>query len=215
MSIKITFQQLIDEFSVSTGRTKAFSKEFIKDVFITIQEGLRRDENVNIKGLGIFKLQDVAERETVNPKTGKASLIQAHKKVVFKPEKADATGVEWATLAINNHDNPWIFTLDKSISGFNRCVYVRTDVWVDEPQTVKLEIGSDDAVKVWLNGKLVHSHFIYRGVEPAQDIVEVTLNQGWNTLMLKIVQGGGEWGFCAGFRTPDGGKIEGLKFRAE
>jgi nucleoid DNA-binding protein len=88
MSIKITFQQLIDEFSVSTGRTKAFSKEFIKDVFITIQEGLRRDENVNIKGLGIFKLQDVAERETVNPKTGKASLIQAHKKVVFKPEKA-------------------------------------------------------------------------------------------------------------------------------
>ncbi len=88
MSIKITFQQLIDEFSVSTGRTKAFSKEFIKDVFITIQEGLRRDENVNIKGLGIFKLQEVTERETVNPKTGKASLIQAHKKVVFKPEKA-------------------------------------------------------------------------------------------------------------------------------
>ncbi|MCK4529618.1 MAG: HU family DNA-binding protein [Candidatus Marinimicrobia bacterium] len=88
MPIKITFQQLIDEFSVSTGRTKAFSKEFIKDVFITIQEGLRRDENVNIKGLGIFKLQDVSERETVNPKTGKASLIQAHKKVVFKPEKA-------------------------------------------------------------------------------------------------------------------------------
>jgi len=88
MPIKITFQQLIDEFSVSTGRTKAFSKKFIKDVFITIQEGLRRDENVNIKGLGIFKLQEVAERETVNPKTGKTSLIPAHKKVVFKPEKA-------------------------------------------------------------------------------------------------------------------------------
>lgn len=88
MPIKITFQQLIDEFSVATGRTKAFSKEFIKDVFITIQEGLRRDENVNIKGLGIFKLQEVAERESVNPKTGKASLIEAHKKVVFKPEKA-------------------------------------------------------------------------------------------------------------------------------
>ncbi len=88
MPIKITFQQLIDEFSVSTGRTKAFSKEFIKDVFVTIQEGLRRDENVNIKGLGIFKLQEVAERETVNPKTGKATLIPAHKKVVFKAEKA-------------------------------------------------------------------------------------------------------------------------------
>ena len=88
MSVKITFQQLVDEFAATTGRTKAYSKDFIKDVFITVQEGLRRDENVNIKGLGIFKLQDVAERETVNPKTGKATLIEAHKKVVFKPEKA-------------------------------------------------------------------------------------------------------------------------------
>jgi nucleoid DNA-binding protein len=88
MSIKITFQQLVDEFAATTGRTKAFSKDFIKDVFTTVQEGLRRDENVNIKGLGIFKLQEVAERETVNPKTGISTLIEAHKKVVFKPEKA-------------------------------------------------------------------------------------------------------------------------------
>ena len=88
MSIKITFQQLVNEFAATTGRTKTFSKDFIKDVFITVQEGLRRDENVNIKGLGIFKLQDVAERETVNPKTGKATFNEAHKKVVFKPEKA-------------------------------------------------------------------------------------------------------------------------------
>ncbi len=87
MAPKITFQQLVDEFSASTGRTKAFSKQFIKDVYITIQEGLRKDEHVNIKGLGIFKLHDVAERETINPKTGKTSLIEAHKKVVFKPEK--------------------------------------------------------------------------------------------------------------------------------
>lgn len=88
MSIKITFQQLVDEFAASTGQTKAFSKNFIKNVFTTVQEGLRRDENVNIKGLGIFKLQEVAERETVNPKTGNTTLIEAHKKVVFKPEKA-------------------------------------------------------------------------------------------------------------------------------
>jgi nucleoid DNA-binding protein len=88
MTLKITYQQLVDEFSAKTGRTKAFSKNFIKDIFFTIQEGLRRDENVNIKGLGIFKLQDVPARENVNPKTGKTTLIEAHKKVVFKPEKA-------------------------------------------------------------------------------------------------------------------------------
>lgn len=88
MANKITFQELVDQFSENTGRTKAFSNKFIKDVFITIQEGLRKDENVNIKGLGIFKLQEVAERETLNPKTGLSSLIEAHKKIVFRPEKA-------------------------------------------------------------------------------------------------------------------------------
>ncbi len=100
MAIKITFQELVDEFSASTGRTKAFSNQFIKDVFTTVQEGLRRDENVNIKGLGIFKLQDVAERKTVNPKTGLPTLIEAHKKVVFKPEKAlrEAVNEKYAKL---------------------------------------------------------------------------------------------------------------------
>lgn len=88
MAIKITYQQLVDEFSAVTGRTKAFSNKFIKDVFTTVQEGLRKDENVNIKGLGIFKLQEVAERETLNPKTGKTALIEAHKKIVFKAEKS-------------------------------------------------------------------------------------------------------------------------------
>jgi len=34
-------------------------------------------------------------------------------------------------------------------------------------------------------------------------------------LMLKIVQGGGAWGFCAGLKTPDGGTLDGLEFEAE
>lgn len=86
-SHKITFQELLEEFSAVTGRTKVFSRKFIKDVFATIQEGLRKDENVNIKGLGIFKLQEVKERETLNPRTGITSTIPAHKRIIFRPEK--------------------------------------------------------------------------------------------------------------------------------
>lgn len=87
MADKITFQELVDEFSEKSGETKVFSNTFIKDVFMTIQEGLRKDENVNIKGLGIFKLQEVAERKIINPKTGKPTFIEAHKKIVYRPEK--------------------------------------------------------------------------------------------------------------------------------
>ena len=40
----------------------------------------------------------------------------------------------------------------------------------------------------------------------------MTLRAGWNTLMLKISQGGGGWGFACGVKTPDGGNIAGLRF---
>ena len=36
------------------------------------------------------------------------------------------------------------------------------------------------------------------------------LKQGANTLMLKIIQGSGQWAACARFRGVDGGKLEGL-----
>jgi len=135
--------------------------------------------------------------------------------MTFPPETAGAQQVEWAPLGVNRPGNPWIFDLAKAIGGGNRCVYVKSEVWSDTQQAARLEIGSDDAVKAWLNGSLVHSNLVYRGVEPAQDKIDVTLNQGWNTLTLKIVQGGGAWGFCAGFKAPDGGKLEGLRFRTE
>lgn len=70
---------------------------------------------------------------------------------------------------------------------------------IDMPEETKavLGIGSDDAVKVWLNGELVHENWINRGVEFDSDRVPVTFKQGANHLVLKIQnQGGGPWGFC-------------------
>jgi HEAT repeat protein len=133
----------------------------------------------------------------------------------FAPETSGAADVDWKPLEVNNAANPWIFLLDRAIGGENRCAYVRTEVWSDAQQALLLEIGSDDGVKAWLNGNLVHSNLVNRGVAPAQDKVEVTLKQGWNSLMLKVVQSGGGWAFCAGFAAPDGGTIDGLRFRAE
>jgi hypothetical protein len=135
--------------------------------------------------------------------------------LAFPPERPDAPDVKWTPLNVNNRDNPWIFDLGRAVGGGNRCAYVKTSVWSPEQQTAQLLIGSDDAVKAWLNGELVHSNLVQRGLTVAEDRVEVTLNQGWNPLMLKIVQGGGDWAFCAGFATPDGQPLPGLKFRPE
>ncbi len=55
----------------------------------------------------------------------------------------------------------------------------------EEQQTTML-VGSDDAVKVWLNGKLVHQAFAERGANDYQDFVPVTLKQGKNALLVAL-----------------------------
>lgn len=136
--------------------------------------------------------------------------------VAFAPEKPDAEGVQWQIMpAGTSADRPWLMELDRAFGGNNRAAYLRTNVWSDRQQKVRLELGSDDGIKVWLNGQMVHANNATRPASPGQDKVEVTLNQGWNRLLLKLTQSGGEWAFCARFRRPDGGKLEGVRFQAE
>ncbi|MHC4088009.1 MAG: hypothetical protein ACYSWZ_16060 [Planctomycetota bacterium] len=59
-----------------------------------------------------------------------------------------------------------------------------------------LGIGSDDSVKIWLNGKLVHKNLVTRGVIADNDRVPVTFKKGKNQLVLKILNTGGPWGFA-------------------
>jgi len=123
-----------------------------------------------------------------------------------------AQGVTWRVMpAGTNQDRPWLMEMDKLLGGDNRVAYLRTRVSSDKEQKARLEIGSDDGIKVWLNGQVVHANNVIRAAAPAQDNVEVTLKQGWNQLLLKVTQGGGEWSVCARLRAPDGGRPEGLK----
>lgn len=135
------------------------------------------------------------------------------------PAKPDAAAsnpnLQWKPLRIADPNNPWIFDLAKAVGGNDRCAYVRTRIWSEKAQPARLEIGSDDGVKVWLNGQLAYGKNVTRALTPADDKVEVALVQGWNTLLLKVIQGNGDWRFCCGVRAPDGGKLEGVTFKAE
>jgi len=132
--------------------------------------------------------------------------------IAFSPEEPDAQDVVWRIMPVGtNKDRPWLMELDKALGGNNRAAYLRNKVWSDKSQKVRLELGSDDGIKVWLNGQLVHANNVIRPAEPAQDKVELTLKQGWNPLLLKITQSGGEWAACARLRRLDGSKLEGLK----
>jgi hypothetical protein len=74
-----------------------------------------------------------------------------------------------------------------------------------------LLLGSDDGVRVWINDALVHSNPAYRGAYPDQDTVPVRLRKGWNKVLIKVLQGGGGWGFFLRFADPSGELKYGLK----
>ena len=56
-------------------------------------------------------------------------------------------------------------------------------------------LGSDNSVKVWINGQVVHQYQEGRGAMIDQDQFIVKLNSGSNTCLIKISQGMGDWGF--------------------
>jgi hypothetical protein len=133
--------------------------------------------------------------------------------VAFAPE-TDGQDADWRIVppAVGG-DRPWLIELDKQshMAGENRVAYLRTRVWSPKEQAAQLEIGSDDGVKIWLNGRIVHANNVTRPASPGQDKVQVTLAEGWNPLLVKLTQGGGEWALALRFRSPDGNRLEGLK----
>ena len=66
-------------------------------------------------------------------------------------------------------------------------------------QQTQMFAGSDDAVKVWLNGELVHNNPVDRGATDFQDQFPVTLKKGTNILLVAVYEGWGDWTGFFGF----------------
>ncbi|MBI9060231.1 MAG: ADP-ribosylglycohydrolase family protein [Labilibaculum sp.] len=75
----------------------------------------------------------------------------------------------------------------------NSVAYLKTRIKVDKAQETRFEIGSDDGVKVWVNGEVVHTNKINRGHNQGEDVVNVKLKKGWNDILMKVTQGTGGW----------------------
>ena len=63
---------------------------------------------------------------------------------------------------------------------------------------VPAKVGSDDSVKVWLNGEVVHTNAVNRGAGDFQDDFKVNLMAGPNLLLVKVSERGGGWSLFAG-----------------
>lgn len=125
---------------------------------------------------------------------------------VFPPEEgidleAVYTGrgnkkVRWQAFDPDAVDEKGYFDLNKALgSTENATAYATMRVTAPSERKAFLLLGSDDGVKVWHNGNVVHTNAIHRGSAPGQDEVPLTLAEGRNEFMLKVCNDDGGWGF--------------------
>jgi HEAT repeat protein len=137
---------------------------------------------------------------------------QALFEVAFPPEQSEARASKWQIMPAGTlPERPWQVDLASLFAGDNRVAYARTWIQSESAQPARLEIGSDDGVKAWFNGQAVITANRVGDVVPGAEKADITLNEGWNELQLKVTQGTAGWGFCARFVKPDGAPLSGLR----
>ncbi|MBN1542544.1 HU family DNA-binding protein [candidate division KSB1 bacterium] len=88
MSEKIRIQAIVKAVARETGADIRDVARLLKEFIAVIEEGLQRDGQVRIKGLGLFRLRWVDERIGHNPQTGEELTIPGHNRVLFRAEKS-------------------------------------------------------------------------------------------------------------------------------
>lgn len=138
-------------------------------------------------------LQDGVAQKLVDPAAGES--IRVDTKTGEKP---------WKITALN--DKRIIDLVRVPFSGPKQNATAYMSFWVSSPQDlddllvrpglprVGMEISADDAVQVWLNGQMVLENLRtgLRDENPAS-VHALKLKQGWNHVLVKLIQGSGGW----------------------
>jgi len=90
-----------------------------------------------------------------------------------------------------------------------------THIYVYSPITRsgKLLLGSDDGIMVWLNNELVYTNDRYGNWHKDYYTVDITLKAGWNQLLCKVSQSGGDFKISARFTDQDFNTFDDLVFQ--
>ncbi|MBN1342575.1 MAG: HEAT repeat domain-containing protein [Phycisphaerae bacterium] len=86
--------------------------------------------------------------------------------------------------------------------------YGYAEVTSDQDQDVLFCTGSDDGMKLWVNGKVVFAKNEPRGLAVDMDTIPARLQKGVNKILIKVLNGGGGWEFCARVTTKDGKPVK-------
>ena len=115
------------------------------------------------------------------------------------------TGTKWQATVFKGSAQTGQVDLDAHFGGPEYAAAYAV-AWLNSPEEIKdavIHVGSDDYIKVWVNGKLVHTYKTERRAsDPDQDnITGITLKKGLNRIVVKCVDVVLAWDFY--FRVAD------------
>lgn len=90
--------------------------------------------------------------------------------------------------------------------------YVHTTITSTRKHSTEITMGTDDGVRVWLNGRLIHDLDVPRGMDPTQDRLRFDIEPGVNHLLLKIGNGAANWEFQVNTRRDLPEDVDALLF---
>jgi mono/diheme cytochrome c family protein len=122
-----------------------------------------------------------------------ASFEEAHTKQ-FPPETEIALEKKYGKIGWRKDDKLVDGTIH-TLTGENSATYLYRTIQVETATSLPVSLGSDDSLKIWLNGKLVFENKVLRGVLADQDKLRLELTEGENRLLMKVANGGGGYGF--------------------
>lgn len=114
-------------------------------------------------------------------------------------------GEKFTWKKLEAHNGLVDFLDGASYGSFDYCVgYAWTEFEVTEDCEAWLGIGSDDGLKIWLNGEMVNDKWIARTSRLDDDVVPLRLKKGKNQMLIKIQNVRGRWSFTARLRVRGG-----------
>ncbi len=122
-------------------------------------------------------------------------------RAAFGPELDGTLDPSVAFSAQGSPGMAWAYRMDfadgttNALPGGTNIHYVGKEIWAPQPREVEVSLGSDDGFALFVNGERVSEREVPRGVLPDQDRAKINLRAGRNTLVLKIINTGGDGGY--------------------
>ena len=104
---KVSIAELASKLMEKHGLKRTEAELFIRQFVGVINDGLKNDKSVKVKGLGTFKVQAVSARKSVDVNTGEAIVIEGRDKISFTAEAVmrdlvNAPFAQFETVIVND-----------------------------------------------------------------------------------------------------------------